>query len=133
VIAAYDGDRIMSIFIDDNQTSSAAKCGLRINWAVRNVINPALKAQYPITGYEVKTSRRHRHERNQGSPYRRARRKRFGLDRQGCKSCGETDVLPQRLPDLAYCRCVQQAKRRGQIRRRPSASDVGNIQVDGHK
>ena len=54
VIAAYDGDRIMGIFIGDYQTSSAAKCGLKINWAVRNVINPALKSQYPSTSYKVK-------------------------------------------------------------------------------
>ena len=54
VIAAYDGDRIMGVFIGDYQTSSAAKCGLKINWAVRNIINPALKAQYPNSSYEVK-------------------------------------------------------------------------------
>jgi hypothetical protein len=29
--------------IGDTQTSSAAKCGLQINWAVKNIINPALK------------------------------------------------------------------------------------------
>ena len=44
----------MGIFIGDYQTSSAAKCGLMINWAVRNIINPALKAQYPSSSYEVK-------------------------------------------------------------------------------
>jgi uridylate cyclase len=54
VIAAYDGDRIMGIFLGDYQTSSAAKCGLKINWTVRNVVDSALKAQYPNSSYEVK-------------------------------------------------------------------------------
>jgi len=54
VTTAYDGDRVMGIFIGDHQTSSAAKCGLTINWTVQNVINPALRNQYPSTDYEVK-------------------------------------------------------------------------------
>jgi len=54
VISAYDGDRIMAVFIGDQQTSNAAKCGLQINWVVINVINPALKTQYPDTDYVVK-------------------------------------------------------------------------------
>jgi class 3 adenylate cyclase len=54
VITAYDGDRIMAVFIGDTQTSNAAKCGLQINWAVINIINPALKAQYGDKGYLVK-------------------------------------------------------------------------------
>lgn len=53
-ITSYDGDRVMAIFIGDTQTSNAARCGLKINWAVRNIINPALKAQYPDHGYVVK-------------------------------------------------------------------------------
>jgi class 3 adenylate cyclase len=44
----------MAVFIGDYQTTSAAKCGLKINWTVQNVINPALKAQYPSTDYWVK-------------------------------------------------------------------------------
>ena len=54
IITAYDGDRIMAVFISGTQTSDAAKCGLHLNWAVRNIINPALKAQYPNTTYVVK-------------------------------------------------------------------------------
>lgn len=53
-ITSYDGDRIMAVFIGDYQTSHAAKCGLMINWAVRNIVNPAFKAQYPQTTYEIK-------------------------------------------------------------------------------
>jgi class 3 adenylate cyclase len=53
-ITAYDGDRIMALFIGEFQTTRAAKCGLQINWAVRNIVNPALKRQYPDKEYSVK-------------------------------------------------------------------------------
>lgn len=53
-ITAYDGDRVMAVFIGNSQTSSAAKCGLQINWAVQNIVNPLLKAQYPNRDYVVK-------------------------------------------------------------------------------
>jgi class 3 adenylate cyclase len=46
-ITSYDGDRIMGVFIGDSQCSSAARCGLKINYAVGNIVNPALKNQYP--------------------------------------------------------------------------------------
>src|SRR5260370_42389295 len=45
-ITAYDGDRVMAVFIGKRQTSNAAKCALQINWAVKKIVNPALKAQY---------------------------------------------------------------------------------------
>jgi class 3 adenylate cyclase len=46
VITAYDGDRIMAVFIGDRRCTHAALAGLQINNAVRNVINPAIQAQY---------------------------------------------------------------------------------------
>ena len=45
-ITAYDGDRVMGVFIGDRQSSPAAKCALKINYAVREIINPAIKKQY---------------------------------------------------------------------------------------
>jgi class 3 adenylate cyclase len=54
VITAYDGDRVMAVFLKGTQTSNAAKCGLQINFAVRSIINPALKQQYPDASYEVR-------------------------------------------------------------------------------
>jgi class 3 adenylate cyclase len=45
-ITAYDGDRVMAVFIGDMQTTNAAKCALKINWAVKKIVNPALKDQY---------------------------------------------------------------------------------------
>ncbi|QNH12967.1 MULTISPECIES: adenylate/guanylate cyclase domain-containing protein [unclassified Xanthomonas] len=46
VITAYDGDRIMAIFFETNGGDAAVRAALRINWAVRNIINPAIKARY---------------------------------------------------------------------------------------
>jgi class 3 adenylate cyclase len=53
-ITSYDGDRVMGIFVGDSQTTSAAKCGLKINYAVQSIITPALKAQYSQNNYTVK-------------------------------------------------------------------------------
>jgi class 3 adenylate cyclase len=50
VITAYDGDRVMAVFIGDAQSTPAARCALKINYAVDKVINPALKAQYTCWG-----------------------------------------------------------------------------------
>jgi class 3 adenylate cyclase len=52
-ITAFDGDRVMAVFIGDSKNTKAARAALKINWAVRHIINPALKAQYPKTTYEV--------------------------------------------------------------------------------
>lgn len=54
VITAFDGDRVMAVFIGEMKNSSAAKTALQINWAVRNLINQKIKVSYPDTSYEVK-------------------------------------------------------------------------------
>ena len=53
-ITSYDGDRVMAVFLGDTQTSNAVKCALKINWAVLNIVNPALKRQYSNSNYVVK-------------------------------------------------------------------------------
>jgi class 3 adenylate cyclase len=53
-ITSYDGDRVMGVFVGQSQSTPAAKCALKINWAVQNIINPKLKAQYPTTDFVVK-------------------------------------------------------------------------------
>jgi class 3 adenylate cyclase len=45
-ITAYDGDRIMAVFIGDSRNTSAAKCALQINFAARKVVQPAIEAKY---------------------------------------------------------------------------------------
>jgi len=46
VITSYDGDRIMAVYIGDYKNSSAARTALKINYAVNNIINPAIENQY---------------------------------------------------------------------------------------
>lgn len=53
-ITSYDGDRVMGIFVDNMPCTSAARCALKINYAVEMIINPALKAQYADTTFVVK-------------------------------------------------------------------------------
>jgi len=54
VITAYDGDRVMAVFIGDYKNTSAARCALKINYAVCEIINPLLKSCYPNNDYSVK-------------------------------------------------------------------------------
>lgn len=53
-ITAYDGDRIMGVFIGDTKNTNAVRCSLKLNGVVRNIINPALRAQYPGTKFVVR-------------------------------------------------------------------------------
>lgn len=55
-ITAFDGDRVMGVFIGGSKNTSAAKAALQINYAVLKIINPKLKAQYLSNTYEVKQS-----------------------------------------------------------------------------
>lgn len=45
-ITAYDGDRVMAVFIGGSKNTAAVRCGMKIKAAVRNIINPAIKSQY---------------------------------------------------------------------------------------
>jgi class 3 adenylate cyclase len=46
VVTAYDGDRVMAVFVGDTPNTSAATAALKINHAVKHIINPAISAQY---------------------------------------------------------------------------------------
>lgn len=52
-ITAYDGDRIMAVFIGDSKNTSATRAALKINYARLHIINPALSEQYPKVNYTV--------------------------------------------------------------------------------
>lgn len=52
-ITAFDGDRVMAVYLGDSKNSNAAQTALKINWAVKEVITPKLKEFYNTT-YEVK-------------------------------------------------------------------------------
>ena len=53
-ITAYDGDRIMAIWLGDPQTTPAARCALKINHAVTHIINPILREVYSSANFVVK-------------------------------------------------------------------------------
>jgi class 3 adenylate cyclase len=53
-ITAYDGDRVMAVFLGDSNNTSAVLSALKINYAVQNIINPLMKKQYPNTTYQLK-------------------------------------------------------------------------------
>lgn len=54
VITAYDGDRVMAVFIGETMCTNAVRAALRIKGAVLAIVQPALKAQYPQTNYVLK-------------------------------------------------------------------------------
>ena len=49
VITAYDGDRVMAVYMGKAPNTNAAKTALKINYAVKSLINPAIAAQYGST------------------------------------------------------------------------------------
>ncbi len=52
-ITAFDGDRVMAVFLGDSKNSDAARCALQINYVVRNVINPKIKERYKDTSFQL--------------------------------------------------------------------------------
>jgi class 3 adenylate cyclase len=55
-ITAFDGDRVMAVYIGDDKNTSAARSALQINYIVQQVINPKLKVAYPESNYTVRQS-----------------------------------------------------------------------------
>jgi class 3 adenylate cyclase len=53
-ITAYDGDRVMAVFLGDAKESSAVLSAMKIHYAVTEIINPALKICYPEDAYQLK-------------------------------------------------------------------------------
>lgn len=53
VITAYDGDRIMAVFLGKYKNTSAVKAAMKIHSVIIEIINPALKNQYPNEGFVV--------------------------------------------------------------------------------
>jgi|SRR5208282_3428702 len=54
-ITAFDGDRVMAVYIGSAKNSSAAKTALQLNWVVIQ-INTALKTAYPTTAFQLRHS-----------------------------------------------------------------------------
>ncbi len=53
-ITAFDGDRVMAVFIDDGPDAAAARTALQVNYAVSQIINPKIKAAYPNKSYTMR-------------------------------------------------------------------------------
>ena len=45
-ITAYDGDRVMAIFIGDSKNTQAARAALKINWSIINIVNAEIAEFY---------------------------------------------------------------------------------------
>lgn len=45
-ITSFDGDRVMGIFIRDTKNTDAAKCALKMNYAVKKIIKPKITAHF---------------------------------------------------------------------------------------
>lgn len=54
VITAYDGDRVMAVYIGGSKHSNAAKTALQIQWAVQHIVKPAIQSKYPNNAYVLK-------------------------------------------------------------------------------
>ncbi len=55
-ITAFDGDRVMAVFIGEGPNTAAAKTGLQLKWAAEKVITPKIKEVYPNSTYSVRHS-----------------------------------------------------------------------------
>lgn len=53
-ITAYDGDRIMAVYTGDYKNTHAVRTALKINYAVHQIIRPALKTQYANSSFQLK-------------------------------------------------------------------------------
>jgi uridylate cyclase len=52
-ITAYDGDRIMAVFIGEMKNTRSVRSALKINYVRGQIVNPACEAIYNTSAYEV--------------------------------------------------------------------------------
>jgi len=52
-ITAFDGDRVMAVFVGKSKNTAAARTALQLNYVVSNVINPVIKQRYKDTAYQI--------------------------------------------------------------------------------
>lgn len=53
-ITAYDGDRVMAVFTGPACEAHAVRCAMKINFATSEIIQPAIKNQYPTTPFVLR-------------------------------------------------------------------------------
>lgn len=52
-VSAFDGDRVMGVFIGGSKNSNAVRCALKINWVVQNVLQAELQKQYRKSTFRI--------------------------------------------------------------------------------
>lgn len=53
-ITAYDGDRIMAVYLGSSKNTSAVRSALKIKFAAERIISPAKQRQYSDNAYELR-------------------------------------------------------------------------------
>lgn len=53
-ITAFDGDRVMAVYVGDSKNTSAAKSALMIKWVVQEIVDAELKRHYNDSSHTVK-------------------------------------------------------------------------------
>lgn len=53
-VAAFDGDRVMGVFIGGSKNSNAVRCTLKINWVVQKVLHLELRKQYTTSSFTIR-------------------------------------------------------------------------------
>jgi class 3 adenylate cyclase len=53
-ITAFDGDRVMAVYLGNSKNSDAAKTALQIDHMVTQEINPRIRNHYKTTSYQLK-------------------------------------------------------------------------------
>lgn len=53
-ITAYDGDRIMAVFVGKSKNSTAVRAGLKIKYVTSSIVNKAFFKQYPKLSFELR-------------------------------------------------------------------------------
>ncbi|KLB48388.1 adenylate/guanylate cyclase, partial [Xanthomonas euvesicatoria] len=54
VVTAYDGDRVMALFIGERKNTRAARAAMKIKWAVDEIIMPKKDARYTSNKFALK-------------------------------------------------------------------------------
>lgn len=54
VITAFDGDRVMGVFVGTARNTAAARCALKINHCVVKILNPILEKREPKVDYRIR-------------------------------------------------------------------------------
>ena len=49
-VRAFDGDRVMGVFVGASKNSNAVKAAMQIQWAIRNILNPKLQTKITCGG-----------------------------------------------------------------------------------